>query len=89
MNPDNGAMECQISQVGINKISSLNQFSPDGNAMLSGMGQTVVIWKQKPSEEVTYQEKKSNVKDIVVEEWPGYKPKTKKAASKKKILEKK
>ena len=84
MNPDNGSMECQISQLGINKISSLNQFSPDGTSLLSGMGQTVLIWKQKPSEDVTYEEKKSNVKDIVVEEWPGYKPKTKKAATKKK-----
>jgi len=84
MNPGNGSMECQISQMGINKISSLNQFSPDGKSLLSGMGQTVLIWKQKPNEDVTYEEKKSNVKDIVVEEWPGYKPaRTKKAATKK------
>ena len=27
MNPGNGNMECQISQLGINKISSLNQYS--------------------------------------------------------------
>jgi len=84
MNPGNGNMECQISQLGINKISSLNQFSPDGKSLLSGMGQTVLIWKQKPNEDVTYEEKKSNVKDIVVEEWPGYKPtKSKKAPAKK------
>ena len=84
MNPGNGSMEYQISQMGINKISSLNQFSPDGKALLSGMGQTILIWKQKPNEDVIYEEKKSNVKDIVVEEWPGYKPaKTKKVATKK------
>ena len=84
MNPGNGNMECQISQLGINKISSLNQFSPYGKSLLSGMGQTVLIWKQKPNEDVTYEEKKSNVKDIVVEEWPGYKPtKSKKAPTKK------
>jgi len=79
MNPDSGNMECQISQPGLNKISSLNLFSPDGNAMLSGMGQTVLIWKPKPKEEVKYEERKSNVKDIVVEEWPGYKPSKKPA----------
>ena len=86
MNPGNGNMECQISQLGINKISSLNQFSPDGKSLLSGMGQTVLIWKQKPNEDVQYEEKLSNLKDIVVEEWPGYKPqntKSKKAKNSK------
>ena len=83
MNPDNGAMECQIVQDGYNKISSLNLFSPNGNAILSGMGQTVLIWKQKPIDDVKYEEKKTNVKDIVVEEWPGYKPKNSKSAKKK------
>ena len=80
MNPDSGTMECQISQDGYNKISSLNLFSPNGNAILSGMGQTVLIWKQKPIDDVKYEEKKTNVKDIVVEEWPGYKPKNSKSA---------
>lgn len=87
MNPDNGIMECQISQPGLNKISSLNLFSNDGNAMLSGMGQTVLIWKQKPQlQDVKYEEKRSNVKDIVVEEWPGYKPKASAASKKSKKL---
>ena len=86
MNPDNGAMECQISQEGFGKISSLNLFSPSGNAMLSGMGTSVLVWKQKPNEDVQYEEKLSNMKDIVVEEWPGYKPqnaKSKKAKNSK------
>jgi len=84
MNPDNGAMECQIVQDGYNKISSLNLFSPTGNAMISGMGQTICIWKQKPVEEVKYEEKPTNMTDIVVEEWPGFKPqKAKKNPTKK------
>merc|ERR1711971_1462540 len=72
------------------ELRTIDVMNPDNGSMecqislLSGMGQTVLIWKQKPSEDVTYEEKKSNVKDIVVEEWPGYKPKTKKAATKKK-----
>ena len=80
MNPDSGAMECQISQDGVTKISSLNLMSPDGNALLSGMGTTINIWKQKPvdEEEMKYEEKRTNVKDVVVEEWPGFKPKGKK-----------
>ncbi len=54
INPDTGAMEAQISQPGLNKIASLNLFSPTGDALLSGMGQTVNVWKQKPkSDEVT------------------------------------
>ena len=58
---------------------------PDGSVMLSGMGQTVLIWKPKTKEEVKYEERKSTVKDIVVEEWPGYKPskKTEKITAKK------
>ena len=85
MNPDNGAMECQISQPGVNKISSLNLFSPDGSSMLSGMGQTVLIWKQKPDEDVKYEEKKAMAdKDIIVEEWPGYRPKAARKAPTKK-----
>ena len=44
---DDGAMQCQLNQPGLNKISSLNVFSPTGDAILSGMGQTVLIWKRK------------------------------------------
>ena len=78
MNPDSGVMECQISQDGVNKISSLNLMSPDGNALLSGMGTSINIWKQKPvDEDMKYEEKRTNVKDVVVEEWPGFKPKGK------------
>ena len=39
--------------------------------MLSGMGQTVLIWKPKPKDKVKCEGRKSNVKDLVVEEWPG------------------
>jgi DNA damage-binding protein 2 len=81
INPQNGNMECQINQAGFSKISSLNVFSPTGHALLSGMGQTVVIWKQKVTSEVEYKEKTTD--GIMVEEWPGYKVKAK-AASKKK-----
>ena len=44
------------------------------------MGTTITIWKQKPvdEEEMKYEEKRTNVKDVVVEEWPGFKPKGKK-----------
>jgi len=49
MNPDDGTMQCQMSHPGLNKISSLNIFSHNGDSMLSGMGQTVLIWKQKSS----------------------------------------
>ena len=36
------------------------------------------IWKQKPvDEDMKYEEKRTNVKDVVVEEWPGFKPKGK------------
>ena len=86
MNPDTGAMECQISQSGVTKIPSLNLFSPDGTALLSGMGTTINIWKQKPNEneDMIYEEKRTNVKDVVVEEWPGYKPKGKAVKNTKK-----
>ena len=49
------------------------------------MGQTILIWKQKPEdlEDSAYQEKKSNVKNLTVEEWPGYRPQKKSAKSKK------
>ena len=52
---------------------------------MSGMGQTILIWKQKPEdlEDSVYQEKKSNVKNLTVEEWPGYRPQKKSAKSKK------
>lgn len=62
------------------------QFSGSGDALLSGMGQTILIWKQKPEEsEVTaYQEKISNLKNLMVEEWPGYKPPSKPSAKSKK-----
>lgn len=63
------------------------QFSGSGDALLSGMGQTILIWKQKPEEsEVTaYQEKISNLKNLMVEEWPGYKPRSKPSAKSKKL----
>jgi hypothetical protein len=65
------------------------QFSGSGDALLSGMGQTILIWKQKPEEsEVTaYQEKISNMKNLMVEEWPGYKPPSKVRSKKMKKME--
>ena len=61
------------------------QFSGSGDALLSGMGQTILIWKQKPedSESSVYQEKMSNMKDLKVEEWPGYRPLPRSSKSKK------
>jgi hypothetical protein len=49
------------------------------------MGQTILVWKQKPedAEVHAYQEKISNLKNLMVEEWPGYKPLTKSVKSKK------
>jgi hypothetical protein len=65
------------------------QFSGSGDALLSGMGQTVLIWKQKPeeSEVSAYQERISNLKDVMVQEWPGYKPVKKSKSKKLKVLE--
>lgn len=84
---DTGSTLYQLHEPGLNKISSLNQFSGSGDALLSGMGQTILIWKQKPEEsEVTaYQEKISNLKNLMVEEWPGYKPRSKPSAKSKKL----
>jgi hypothetical protein len=49
------------------------------------MGQTILIWKQKPEDPdaTAYQTKLSNLKDVKVEEWPGYRPPPKSAKSKK------
>ena len=64
------------------------QFSGSGDALLSGMGQTILVWKQKPeeSEVSAYQERISNLKDVMVQEWPGYKPAPKPASKKSKKL---
>ena len=56
------------------------------------MGQTILIWKQKPDEDESemvsaYQQKISNLKDLMVEEWPGYKPPSKSSRSKKLKIE--
>ena len=79
---DTGKIIYQKSEPGLNKIMSLNQFSPSGDALLSCAGQDILVWKQKPEDlEVEYSKK---VERFTVEEWPGYKPQPKSSKSKKK-----
>ncbi|TRY68670.1 hypothetical protein TCAL_03028 [Tigriopus californicus] len=85
IDPDDGKMLFQLTQPGMNNIISLNLFSPSGDAMLSGMSSTVLIWKPKPKfemDEKLYKETESNIKDLMVEEWPEHRPK--RAKNKKK-----
>ena len=79
LDPDSGATLLNMTTPGIDKIISLNAFSNSGDALLSGMSGTVLIWKKKPrveEDEVegVYQTRESNVEDLKVEEWPEFKP---------------
>lgn len=83
--PDDGKILLQLTQPGMSKIISLNLFSPSGDVMLSGMASTVLIWKPKPRfemDEKMYKETQTNIKDLMVQEWPEHCPK--RAKNKKK-----
>ena len=47
IDPDSGETLHRLVQSGMDKIISLNEFSPSGDALLSGMSGSVVIWKKK------------------------------------------
>ena len=79
MDADSGAMLAQLTTPGTDKIISLNRFAPAGDALLSGMGQTVLVWRQRPVVEAEeskdlFREKESNLKNLLIEEWPEFKP---------------
>jgi len=81
---DSGAIVHQLVEAEINKIMSLNVFSPWGDAMLSSAGLDILLWKQKPDNlEVEFARKSSQ--GVLYDEWPGYKPqpkaRTKKSAA--------
>ncbi|XP_023339508.1 DNA damage-binding protein 2 [Eurytemora carolleeae] len=50
---DSESGECLLNlhQPGLDKIIPLNQFSPTGEFLLSGMASTILIWKQDPTKE--------------------------------------
>eukprot|EP00095_Tigriopus_kingsejongensis_P012207 snap_masked-scaffold927_size80360-processed-gene-0.5 protein:Tk12207 transcript:snap_masked-scaffold927_size80360-processed-gene-0.5-mRNA-1 annotation:"dna damage-binding protein 2" len=73
LDPDSGKMLFQLTQPGMTNIISLNLFSPTGDAMLSGMASTVLVWKQRPpstleaKEQTIFQEKESNIENLMAQ----------------------
>jgi len=85
-NPETGERVVELFQPGMEKIISLSQFSPAGDALLSGMGQSVLVWKKKPDWEVKYDESLSNLEGVRVEQWPGLRQGKKRKLLKQKRL---
>merc|ERR1711874_500258 len=77
-NPNTGETELQLHQPGLDKIISLSQFSPAGDCLLSGMGQSALVWRQKQEEE---EEEETGCDE---KEWPTFKPEKKKRVNVKK-----
>merc|ERR1712048_43923 len=91
--PQSGDTLHQLHQPGLSQIISLSQFNPAGDKMLSGMGQTVMIWEtpSRSSKEDTEDQVEtvsatlnSNLEGVQVQQWPDFTVKKKAAAKKKK-----
>ena len=88
--PNSGDTLYQLHQPGLGQIISLSQFNPTGDRLLSGMGQTVMIWQPRfgcDEDEVDATKTESvssNIEGLNVQMWPDFTAK-KKAARKKKV----
>ena len=80
-------------QPGLSQIISLSQFNSIGDRLLSGMGQTVMIWQPKLGDPDDHEQetktatRDSNIEGLKVQEWPDFTTK-KKASKKKKVVQK-
>ena len=89
--PETGTSLHQLHQPGLSQIISLSQFSPAGDRLLSGMGQTVMIWQPRlgGDEEVGDREgekeaeMETNLEGIKVKQWPDFTVKKKQQRKKK------
>lgn len=85
IDPDSGEILHQLVQPGMDKIISLNEFSVSGDALLSGMSGSVVLWKKKNNFErdieleeeeaekkMDDETKKTNIEGLEVREWPDF-----------------
>ena len=86
--PESGAVLHQLHQPGLQQIISLSQFNPAGDRLLSGMGQTVMIWQQgrhtEPEEErVDTRTVDTNIEGLTLQHWPDFTAKKKQSKKKK------
>jgi len=85
--PESGTSLHQLHQPGLSQIISLSQFSPAGDRLLSGMGQTVMIWQPRlgGDEEAGEgeAEMETNIEGLKVKQWPDFTAKKKQQRKKK------
>jgi len=90
--PYSGKVFHQLVQPGLSQIISLSQFNSIGDRLLSGMGQTVMIWQPKLGDPDDHEQetktatRDSNIEGLKVQEWPDFTAK-KKAVKKKKVVQ--
>lgn len=87
--PESGTSLHQLHQPGLSQIISLSQFSPAGDRLLSGMGQTVMIWQprlggdEEAGEGEAEEEMETNIEGLKVKQWPDFTAKKKQQRKKK------
>ena len=87
--PESGTSLHQLHQPGLGQIISLSQFSPAGDRLLSGMGQTVMIWQprlggdEEAGEGEAEEEMETNIEGLKVKQWPDFTAKKKQQRKKK------
>ena len=92
--PETGASLHQLHQPGLSQIISLSQFSPAGDRLLSGMGQTVMIWQprlgadQEDENAEIEKEVDTNIEGLKVKQWPDFSMKKKQQRNKKETKKK-
>jgi len=82
--PESGTSLHQLHQPGLSQIISLSQFSSAGDRLLSGMGQTVMIWQPRlGGDEEAEAEMETNIEGLKVKQWPDFTAKKKQQRKKK------